>query len=171
MLAHSLSCLAAARGSEHGLHAHSITTAMVLSQIYLSVCLSLSLSLSLSVCLSVCLCVCLYVCMYTCMYTCMYVCMYIRESHCASSGMASKPTNVKADSTLRSSRAVPHPSTGRALCHLTSEVGRDPVHSTRYGRQRKAIKSMSLCIDAKDVCHEKLFCNCRNIIMASISTL
>ena len=42
----------------------------------------------------------------------------------------------KADSTLRSSQAVPHPSTNRALCRLTSEVERDPVHSTRYGRQR-----------------------------------
>ena len=42
----------------------------------------------------------------------------------------------KASSTLRSSRAVPHPSTNRALRRLTSEVGRDPVHSTRYGRQR-----------------------------------
>ena len=43
----------------------------------------------------------------------------------------------KADSTLRSSRAVPHPSTNRALCRLTSEVRRDPVCSTRYGRQRR----------------------------------
>ena len=43
---------------------------------------------------------------------------------------------LKAGSTLRSSRAVPHPSTNRALRRLTSEVGRDPVHSTRYGRQR-----------------------------------
>ena len=43
----------------------------------------------------------------------------------------------KADSTLRTSQAVPHPSTIRALSCLTSEVGRDPVHSTRYGRQRK----------------------------------
>ena len=42
----------------------------------------------------------------------------------------------KADSTLRSSQAVPHPSTNRALHRLTSEVGRDPVYSTRYGRQR-----------------------------------
>ena len=42
----------------------------------------------------------------------------------------------KADSTLRSSQAVPHPSTDRALCCLTSEVERDPVHSTRYGRRR-----------------------------------
>ena len=46
----------------------------------------------------------------------------------------------KAGSTLRTSQAVPHPSTNRALCRLTSEVGRDPVHSTRYGRQR-ALKS------------------------------
>ncbi len=43
----------------------------------------------------------------------------------------------KADSTLRSSQAVPHPSTDRALSRLTSEVERDPVHSTWYGRQRK----------------------------------
>ena len=42
----------------------------------------------------------------------------------------------KAGSTLRSSRAVPHPSTNRALRRLTSEVGSDPVYSTRYGRQR-----------------------------------
>ena len=34
----------------------------------------------------------------------------------------------KADSTLRFIRAVPHPSTNRALCRLTSEVERDPVH-------------------------------------------
>ena len=39
-----------------------------------------------------------------------------------------------ADSTLRSSQAVPHPSTNRALRNLTSEFGRDPVHWTRYGR-------------------------------------
>ena len=44
----------------------------------------------------------------------------------------------KAGSTLRSSRAVPHPSTNRALRRLTAEVGRDPVHSTRYGRQRES---------------------------------
>ena len=42
----------------------------------------------------------------------------------------------KADSTLRSSQAVPHPSTNRALRRLTSEVKRDLVHSTRYGRRR-----------------------------------
>ena len=50
---------------------------------------------------------------------------------------------AKAGSTLRSSRAVPHPSTNRALRRLTSEVGRDPVHSTRYGRQR-------LCWELRD---------------------
>ena len=44
---------------------------------------------------------------------------------------------IKADSTLRSSQAVPHPSTDRALRCLTSEVKRDPVHSTRYGRRRQ----------------------------------
>ena len=43
----------------------------------------------------------------------------------------------KADSTLRYSQAVPDPSTNRALSRLTSEVKRDPVHSTRCGRQRQ----------------------------------
>ena len=46
-------------------------------------------------------------------------------------------SSAKADSTLRSSQAVPHPSTNRALSRLTSEVRRDPVYSTRYGRQRQ----------------------------------
>lgn len=50
--------------------------------------------------------------------------------------LAAASAQRKAGSTLRSSRAVPHPSTNRALRRLTSEVGRDPVHSTRYGRQR-----------------------------------
>ena len=57
---------------------------------------------------------------------------YLLPSH-----MASRFT--KADSTLRCSQAVPHPSTKRALCRLTSEVKRDPVHSTRYGRQRRSL--------------------------------
>ena len=48
----------------------------------------------------------------------------------------------KAGSTLRSSRAVPHPSTNQALRRLTSEVGRDPVYSTRYGRQREMYPEM-----------------------------
>ena len=45
-------------------------------------------------------------------------------------------SQAKAGSTRRCSRAVPHPSTNRALRGLTSEVRRDPVYSTRYGRQR-----------------------------------
>ena len=50
-----------------------------------------------------------------------------------------KEARRKADSTLRSSQAVPHPSTNRALCCLTSEVERDPVHSTWYGRRRETV--------------------------------
>ena len=42
----------------------------------------------------------------------------------------------EADSTSRSSQAVPHPSTNQALSCLTAEVRRDLVHLTRYGRQR-----------------------------------
>ena len=69
-----------------------------------------------------------------------------RTKHTATFQQHQLPTcsaerNKKADSTLRSSRAVPHPSTNRALRRLTSEVGRDPVHSTRYGRRRKLLCS------------------------------
>ena len=53
----------------------------------------------------------------------------------------SKRRKVKAGSTPGCSQAVPHPSTNRALCRLTSEVERDPVHSTRYGRQRKWLRN------------------------------
>ena len=56
----------------------------------------------------------------------------VPHTHLSSPGLA-----PKADSTLRSSRAVPHPSTNRALRRLTSEVRRDPVYSTRYGRQQQ----------------------------------
>ena len=59
----------------------------------------------------------------------------------------------KAGSTLRSSRAVPHPSTNRALRRLTSVVGSDPVHSTRYGCQQMVASfytaeygQVSLCV-------------------------
>ena len=55
-------------------------------------------------------------------------------------GFLSDRCRQKADSTLRTSRAVPHPSTNRALRRLTSEVGRDPVHSTRYGRRRRYLR-------------------------------
>ena len=58
------------------------------------------------------------------------VCLFTAISRIASA------KGKKADSTLRSSQAVPHPSTSRALRRLTSEVERDPVYSTRYGRQR-----------------------------------
>ena len=54
-----------------------------------------------------------------------------------SRGKCRRGAQRKADSTQRSSQAVPHPSTNWALRRLTSEVGRDPVHSTRYGRQRQ----------------------------------
>ena len=50
----------------------------------------------------------------------------------------------KIDSTVRSSQAVPHPSTNRALRRLTSEVRRDPVHSTRYGRQQELLTARRL---------------------------
>ena len=48
----------------------------------------------------------------------------------------SKDRCIAGGSSLRTSLAVPHSSTNRALCRFTSEVERDPVHSTRYGRQR-----------------------------------
>ena len=47
------------------------------------------------------------------------------------------PKTEKANSTLRASRAVPHPSTDRAFRRLTSEFGWDRVYSTKYGRWRK----------------------------------
>ena len=56
----------------------------------------------------------------------------------------------KADSTLRTSQAVPHPSTIRALSCLTSEVKRDPVYSTRYGRQRNICDFFSLCANIQN---------------------
>ena len=43
----------------------------------------------------------------------------------------------KAGGTLRCSQTVPQSSTDRALRRLTSEFGRDPVYSARYGRQRR----------------------------------
>ena len=50
----------------------------------------------------------------------------------------------KANSTLRASRAVPHPSTDRAFRRLTSEFGWDRVYSTKYGRWRKPTASLRL---------------------------
>ena len=47
-----------------------------------------------------------------------------------------KAGSQKAGSTQGCSRTVPQFSTDRALRRLTSEFGRDPVYSARYGRQR-----------------------------------
>ena len=55
---------------------------------------------------------------------------------------AAKALQAKADSTLRSSWAVLHPSTDWALRRLTSVVRRDPAHSMRYGRQREELSAM-----------------------------
>ena len=70
-----------------------------------------------------------------------------RSLHWVTVNRQDKRQRVKADSTLRSSQAVPHPSTDRALRRLTSEVERDPVHSTWYGCQRGKTHSTnnSLC--------------------------
>ena len=65
---------------------------------------------------------------------------------------------AKADSTRRCSQTVPDPSTNRALSRLTSEVKRDPVHSTRYGRQR--IRCRDLDIYAQTNCPK---CTCTKI--------
>ena len=62
----------------------------------------------------------------------------------------------KAVSTLRSSREVPHPNTNRALRRLTSEVGKDPVHSTRYGRQRSPMDVGTVQLALVGCC----FCAC-----------
>ena len=51
-----------------------------------------------------------------------------------------KTDSSKAGSTRGCSQAVPHPSTNRALCRLTSEVRRDPVHTTWYGRQQSLLR-------------------------------
>ena len=51
--------------------------------------------------------------------------------------MTSNQKMKKANSTLRASRAVPHPSTDRAFRRLTSEFGWDRVYSTKYGRWRR----------------------------------
>ena len=67
----------------------------------------------------------------------LFVCCIVDDIVCAV---------AKADSTLRSSQAVPHPSTNRALRRLTSEVRRDPVHSTRYGRQRTCCLQSALLL-------------------------
>ena len=59
------------------------------------------------------------------------------ESNVAKFCQTLKLKTQKANSTLRASRAVPHPSTDRAFRRLTSEFGWDRVYSTKYGRWRK----------------------------------
>ena len=66
---------------------------------------------------------------YLCVYSCLIVCVHFCVSGCICVCSC-------ASCCICSSRAVPHPSTNRALRRLTSEVRRDPVHSTRYGRWR-----------------------------------
>jgi len=46
-------------------------------------------------------------------------------------GYTTKQEGAKADSSLRVSRAVPHPAANGALCRSTSEVEADPVHQTK----------------------------------------
>ena len=81
-------------------------------------------------------------CQNVCLCLCVGVCRYINREPTDTSNKEES----KADSTQRCSQAVPHPSTNRALCRLTSEVRRDPVYSTRYGRQRHRIIMCALSI-------------------------
>ena len=55
----------------------------------------------------------------------------------------------KADSTLGASRATPHPSTDRAQCRLTSEVGR--IRCIRHGMAA----SEMMRADGQEVCHAR----------------
>ena len=75
----------------------------------------------------------------------------LRNQHTALAMRQPDELHAKADSTLRCSQAVPHPSTNRALRRLTSEVRRDPVHSTRYGRRRSLAPRCIRCSDNKSV--------------------
>ena len=104
-----------------------------------------------AVCVCVCVCaiVCgtVCVCLCVCVRHCVCVCVCVCARACVRAGPVAslEVWRAKAGSTLRSSRAVPHPSTNRALRRLTSEVGRDPVHSTRYGRQRELMWCSEYC--------------------------
>ena len=62
-----------------------------------------------------------------------------QSSLCAarmSAAEAGRMVEKKAGSTRMASETVPHSPTDRALRRLTSEFGRDPVYSSRYGRRR-----------------------------------
>ena len=80
------------------------------------------------------------VCVCACACACVCVCVLLSaRGHPALSStlLDTRKVVIRAGSTLECSQAVPHPSTNWALCRLTSEVRRDLVHSTRYGRQRQ----------------------------------
>ena len=63
---------------------------------------------------------------------------------------------VKARGTQRASQAVPHPSTDRALRRLTSEFGRDPVYSPRYGREQQLDSALTWDVRKKVKKQEKM---------------
>ena len=67
------------------------------------------------------------------------------------------PANLQADSILRSPQAVPHASTNRALCRLSSEVSSDPAfsacllaflnptHNAKYTTQSCNFQGLGFC--------------------------
>ena len=77
----------------------------------------------------------------------------------------------KASSTLRTSQAVPHPSTDRAFGCLTSEFRWDRVYSTEYGRWRKGTATIWSPSGAQQVRSERrarLFaCVCECVVLKS----
>ena len=75
-------------------------------------------------------------CEYTHTRTIIHVCLSILT-------LDVKKTKKKANNT-RYSQAVTHPSTNRAQCCLTSQIGRDAVCSTRYGRWQQIGDRISL---------------------------
>ena len=68
-----------------------------------------------------------------------------------------------ANGTRRTSQAVPHPSTDRALRRLTSEFGWDRVYSTQYGRWQKYMcpfateSEVSACAGLFFLCKTQIF--------------
>src|SRR5690554_1989404 len=55
-----------------------------------------------------------------------------------------KSRNSKTHTTPFGSRVVPHPSTKKAQRDLTSQIGRDAVHYSWYGRVRKLYERPTL---------------------------
>jgi hypothetical protein len=66
----------------------------------------------------------------------------------------SEEEQPNADSTLRASRAFPHPSADRALRRVSSEVRRDPARSTRHGRQRQRLHTQAFAPQAPTTTNE-----------------